>query len=212
MIEEVAVDTRTSVLRARRWADFADWLAPPINTVHLQRRLSPALQEASQAALDELRAGSPWLATLSPDALEHGLESLAAPLRADIARLAELLHDLTGCAQVGVRLTRVETPMCCRWHVDWVSARLVTAYVGPGSELVSGHQVDRSLLGSPSLRTPTGAELLRPGARVRRAVTGEVVLLKGERWPGNMQRGAVHRSPHASPEAPRLLLTLDALF
>ncbi|KAL3139461.1 hypothetical protein ABBQ38_003791 [Trebouxia sp. C0009 RCD-2024] len=37
----------------------------------------------------------------------------------------------------------------------------------------------------------------------------DIVVLKGNAFPGNEGYGAVHKSPAASEESPRLLLTLD---
>ncbi|MET0403973.1 MAG: DUF1826 domain-containing protein [Cystobacter sp.] len=60
-------------------------------------------------------------------------------------------------------------------------------------------------------RKAEDSELLLPGGSVRAASTGDLVLLKGEAWPDNQGRGAVHRSPTASTDTPRLVLTLDPL-
>jgi len=95
----------------------------------------------------------------------------------------------------------VEAPMCPRWHVDRVELRLVTTYLGPGSELVPSSSVRRERLGTE--------DPLRPGAAIVSARTGEVVLMKGEAWDGNLGRGVVHRSPAQHGE--RLVVTMDPL-
>ena len=41
--------------------------------------------------------------------------------------------------------------------------------------------------------------------------TGEVALLKGEKWQGNEGAGLIHRSPALAPGERRLILTLDWL-
>lgn len=133
-------------------------------------------------------------------------------LAADTRFWVEVLSELTGATHVGVRLTRIEEAMCPRFHVDGVTVRLVTTYVGLGSEFVSSEQVDRTRLGhAASGMTDATSGLLRTSDCVRSAQAFDVVLLKGEAWPGNKGRGAVHRSPAASAAAPRLVLTLDAL-
>jgi hypothetical protein len=43
------------------------------------------------------------------------------------------------------------------------------------------------------------------------AQAGDIVLLKGETWPDNAGRGAIHRSASASAQTPRLVMTLDPL-
>jgi hypothetical protein len=80
------------------------------------------------------------------------------------------------------------------------------------SRLGENPDVDRRFLG----HTAQGASdessgVLRPRALIHAAVSGDIVLLKGERWPGNRGRGAVHRSPLANTTRPRLVMTLDPL-
>jgi hypothetical protein len=43
------------------------------------------------------------------------------------------------------------------------------------------------------------------------AKQGEVLLLKGDAWPKNEGRGAIHRSPPDSLNQRRVLLTLDPM-
>jgi SAM-dependent methyltransferase len=93
--------------------------------------------------------------------------------------------------------------MCPGFHVDRVGIRLVCAYVGPGTEWLPEPQVDRVALGR---REPGG--VLRLGAPARLAI-GAVGLLKGEAWPGNEGRGAVHRSPPVAAGERRVLLTIE---
>ncbi len=126
----------------------------------------------------------------------------------DLHFWVEVLSELTGCERCGLRLTRLESAMCPRLHVDRVSVRLVTTFVGAATEYVDHHDVDRRWLGHAD---DERRGLLRPAARVQRAAEGDVLLLKGEGWPDNVGRGAVHRSPRADPHTPRLLLTLDPL-
>jgi hypothetical protein len=120
-------------------------------------------------------------------------------IRDDLAQLVELLTDLTGVTEVGVRLRAQVNPMCPAFHVDHVPLRLVCTYLGPGTEYLDEAE---------------GGPLVDCGATWRRgvvcqAVRGDVVLLKGEGWPGNERRGAAHRSP--AHTAMRLVASLDPL-
>lgn len=133
-------------------------------------------------------------------------------LAEEVGDRSEILADLTGCPTIGVRLARVERGMCPRFHVDQVTVRAVVTFIGYGTEVIGDPFVDRSHLGHASKgKTDEGSGLLRVGAVIERAEPFDVVWLKGESWPGNGGRGAVHRSPSASPSCPRLVLTLDAL-
>ncbi|MCU0687876.1 MAG: DUF1826 domain-containing protein [Polyangiaceae bacterium] len=128
----------------------------------------------------------------------------------DVRELVELFAALVGAERVGVRLRSGGEPMCPRFHVDRVGVRLVCAYAGPGTEWLDGRDIDRSKLGHAAGGLPDEASgLLREGAKIWRAAPFDVVLLKGEAWPGNEGRGAVHRSPPFWGR--RVVLTLDAL-
>ncbi len=128
----------------------------------------------------------------------------------DVRELVELFAAFAGAERVGVRLRSGGEPMCPRFHVDRVAVRLVCAYAGPGTEWLDGRDVDRSKLGHAAGGLPDEASgLLREGAKVWRAAPFDLVLLKGEAWPGNEGRGAVHRSPPFWGR--RVVLTLDAL-
>ena len=134
------------------------------------------------------------------------------PLAQDVIAWTEILADLTGAPHIGIRLARVERAMCPRFHVDRVTVRLVTTYRGEGTEFLDHTDVDRRWLGheTPDPREDH-PELRRWGSPVHQARTGDVVLLRGESWIAGEGKGAVHRSPPASPTTPRLVLTLDPL-
>lgn len=205
----------TSVERVCELGDLTVLFESHVNVAVYERALSRELvDDAGQAAT--MLQGMRLMLTVSaggerPEQIEQQLGGLRA-LAADVASLVELLADLTGARLVGVRLAYLESPMCPRLHVDHVTLRLVTTYLGKGTEYGASEDLTRSLLGHAAngLADETSG-LIRPGGSIQRAKAGEVVLLKGEGWPGNEGRGAVHRSPFASTLAPRIVLTLDPL-
>ena len=210
----IGTQAGTSVRIIEEVAGLGAILDDLVNSVALRRSLPAALEAEAQAALGEPRF---WRrAVVVPDA--RGLDKLSALLAGfpllvrDIHFWVVVLSELTGCELVGVRLARVETMTCPRLHVDGVVLRVLSTLVGAGIEFVGNEGVDRRLL-SDCARGLAGEApgILREGARVQRAATGDVVFLKGEAWPGNQGLGAVHRSPHASRYAPRLVMTLDPL-
>jgi hypothetical protein len=187
---------------------------PEVNVVVVRRALPEALVHEGQRLVREPSLHK--LVTVAPGpagsrALHAALEG-CPQLAEDLGYWSEVLAELTGCERVGVRLARVEAAMCPRFHVDRVVLRAVCTYDGPGTEYVSNEVVDRRWLGHAAGGVPDEESgLLRVGDGARAARPGEVVWLKGEAWPGNAGRGAVHRSPAASADAPRLVMTLDAL-
>ena len=86
-----------------------------------------------------------------------------------------------------------------------MKARLLTTYVGAGTEWLRDEDVERTALGGED-----NSLVRKPGAISQVLETGWVGILKGERaCPG---RGLVHRSPPMPPGSPgRVLLRIDQL-
>ncbi|MDT8407044.1 MAG: DUF1826 domain-containing protein [Methylococcales bacterium] len=129
----------------------------------------------------------------------------------DLAWITHVFSDLFELDQVGLRLRTLDKPMCPKFHVDHVPCRLVTTYGGVGTEWLEDWAVDRTRLGvnSHGLDDVRFGVVKDPGA-VQTMPAYAVGLLKGTRWEGNEQQGAVHRSPATAPDCSRrLLLTLD---
>lgn len=115
-----------------------------------------------------------------------------AALLEDALVLAALYAELARQPLLRVRLERIVTDSCRKFHVDHVGLRLLCAYRGRGVQW-----------------TADG------GATIEQAGTGAVVLLKGRRFPNwAEEHGVLHRSPPLSAlpqtERMRLLLTIDA--
>jgi len=184
-----------------------------VNVVVLSRKLDSVILGELQVALAQpsFRVLTPVTPSKGPGALMAQMTKLPR-LAEEVHFWTEVLAELTGCELVGVRLARLEAAMCPRFHVDKVTVRVVSTFAGHGTEYLAEEDVDRSWLGHAARGVSDEASgLMRPGARIRRAEASDVVLLKGEAWPKNAGRGAVHRSPTASPASPRLVMTLDPL-
>lgn len=145
------------------------------------------------------------------DSLDDAMpELLRYPdLRRDIQLLADMFLTLFGLERIGLRLTPLKGSMCPKFHVDRVPCRLITTYVGRGTEWLPHHEVDRSKLGAGSNGMSDSVSGIISGEDcIQTLASGEVALLKGEMWEGNEGAGVVHRSPLVAPED-RLLLTFD---
>ncbi|WP_313327565.1 DUF1826 domain-containing protein [Pseudomonas qingdaonensis] len=105
----------------------------------------------------------------------------------DVRWLVGAYACLLDARRVGLRLRALEGAMCPRFHVDHVPARLICTYAGPGSEWLTAPDT----------------------VQVEQLSTGDVAVLKGERWLGNEGHGLVHRSPAVPAGQRRLMLTLD---
>lgn len=123
---------------------------------------------------------------------------------ADLKWLVSAFACLLGARRIGLRLRVLDKAMCPRFHVDHVPVRLITTYAGIGSEWLKEGEMDRQQLGKP-LAEP------QEKSRIQQLTSGEVALLKGEKWHGNEGFGLIHRSPQPAPGERRLMLTLDWL-
>ena len=135
---------------------------------------------------------------------EHHL--LVEDLRALTGQFLALLWDTACRGAFGV----VAHDKCRKFHADYVRARLLTTYAGPGTEWVPEEGVCREAMVQPAEDPAVANRSIVPNeALVRRADVGDVLVLKGHLWPGNAARGAVHRSPPVGSQR-RLLFVLTA--
>jgi hypothetical protein len=131
------------------------------------------------------------------------------PVARWLRELAELYGVLADAEDLGLRLCVTRGQPCPRFHVDRVGLRLICTLRGPGTQWLEHADVDRRRLGLPGT-TDEASGLLRRGAVVQALAPFDVGIFKGEAWPGNGGRGAVHRSP-PTDGGWRLLATFDSL-
>jgi len=216
LANERGSSSRGSVRRVDDISGIAQLFDAETHVVHLRRTLpaSVAVEAATLVAQPGLRVAALTPLTSAGRAQLRGDRTVGG-LSEELWFWAELMGELTGCTSVGIRCARLDAAMCPRFHVDRVGVRLVTTLVGPGTEYVASEHVNRAMLGhAAGGASDDSSGLLRPGAVIARAEAGDVVLMKGESWPGNAGRGAVHRSPPTQATqacAPRLVVTIDPL-
>ena len=132
-------------------------------------------------------------------------------LEADICALAGRLGALLERKHIHASLSIQRTDGCRKIHTDYVSLRLLCTYAGPGTEWVPNADLVRENLGRTDVDVDAAnRSVIRRGAVLRSCAPGELLLLKGEAYPGNSSWGAAHRSPpiEARGES-RLVLKLD---
>lgn len=130
--------------------------------------------------------------------LSAATRGLAEPARTwltmDVAVLIARLAHLADARRLRVSLGAVRTDQGRKFHVGYVRYRLVTTYVGPGTEWVPDAAVRREALDHPpDCPCDANKEIVKDASAIRHAVPGEVVVMKGALHPNH--RGAVHRSP-----------------
>ena len=130
----------------------------------------------------------------------------------DISKLVKMFCELFEENRAWLRIDAISKPMCPRFHTDYVRCRLVTTYVGPGTQWLPHHLVNRSKLGHGNQGQPDDKSgLFQKNVKIEQLDIGHVALLKGESWDGNNGSGLVHRSPHSENEYKRLYVTIDFL-
>ncbi|PTP92167.1 DUF1826 domain-containing protein [Vibrio splendidus] len=193
---------------------LADIYQSDINIAVWQRQFDEDLT----MAISEFIASNPNFSksiSLSPDNAFDKLEfatggTASKALLENMAELVDMFCCLFDLEEVGLRLAVLNKAMCPRFHFDQVPCRLVTTYHGVATQWLPNESVDRSKLGRGSNGQPDSASgLYNHESDIQQLSSGDVALLKGERWSGNENAGLVHRSPVTSPNETRLLLTLD---
>lgn len=128
----------------------------------------------------------------------------------DITQLINLYFSLFELKQARLKLTTLDQVMCPRFHVDNVPCRLVTTYLGSGTQWLPHDSVDRSKLGKGSKGLPDELSgIYRNAEDIQQLTNGDVALLKGALWENSEHISLVHRSPTPRPGETRLFLTLD---
>ncbi|HEX5661354.1 MAG TPA: DUF1826 domain-containing protein [Polyangiales bacterium] len=169
------------------------------------------------------QALEPWTAraSLEVDAIVRGDRSVdrvvselatlpaSAWMTADVARLLARFRAVSGASDVRLTLAVRRTDACRKFHADFVRLRLITTYVGPGTEWVPAHAIRREILAAPpECPREANRRIVRDRRAIRHARAGDVLLLKGEHYEG--APGAVHRSPPIVERGlARLVLTLS---
>lgn len=187
---------------------------PALDVVVVRRTLPPSIEslldaavaarpvrclfEGSASALDADALIGDAFAPLARDFLEEDVMSLALAY----AHAARKHH-------IRLSLQTVEDDACRKFHADYVDVRMVCTYSGPGTEVLDEPGLRRSEMENADPFTVANPKI-RGTSALFRATAGDVVVLKGRTYPGNAQRGGVHRSPPIESTASRrLVLKID---
>lgn len=194
---------------------FTDIYQPDINIVVWQRKLADTLSEAVNELINTNQLKSLELAVAPENTFAEltnilGSSEAASILSEDIALIVDMFCCLFGLKRAGLRLTMLDKPMCPRFHVDKIPCRLVSTYIGAATDWLKHEDVDRTKLGAGNNgKTDEDSGLFKNQTNIQRLNKGDVALLKGENWQDTEGAGLVHRSPSATQNNQRVLLTLD---
>jgi hypothetical protein len=129
--------------------------------------------------------------------LDRADRKMAEILAGDMALLVDRFAELSATDLVDVRVERITTDACWRFHRDCVDLRLLVTYRGPATQWVDPSHAEEALALQERYDGPLG-----------QAALGSVSLFKG--CYGSDGEGVVHRSPpiHGTGKV-RLLMCLN---
>ncbi len=188
-----------------------------INISVWKRKLSSSLMASSEYVVNE-KPNLEFSEVLHPKNVKDSLKSAIGssnemlPFFDDVSYLVFTFCKLFDQKKVWLRLDGIDHPMCPRFHTDKLKCRLVTTYVGPATQWIPHHLVNRNKLGYGNDGKPDSESgLFLSEKDIKQLDTGHVALLKGESWQGNDGAGIVHRSPYEESKYQRLYMTIDFL-
>jgi len=148
------------------------WERPTLSGL-MELKLDSIVDACFTADIDEL----PDILNTAMDEAGHERHSARDILHTDILMLANRFADIMQTDFVEIRLKHVTTNSCKKFHSDYVTARLITTYLGQGTQwLDSGDAADCD--------DPHNIQQMR---------AGDVALFKGNLW--SQDTPAIHRSP-----------------
>ncbi|WP_299182875.1 DUF1826 domain-containing protein [uncultured Neptuniibacter sp.] len=186
-----------------------------INLVIWQRSLNPSILQYCHQLVDSYPNFN-MRSVIKPKSAPQSLSSVLPDQKGrdvfiqDLTLLVEMYSCLFDLDEVGVRLQVLDRAMCPRFHTDKLGCRLVSTYVGEGTEWLHNRDIDRSKLGAGNQGlSDDKSGLYSNAASIQQACMGDVILLKGDGWYDNEGLGAVHRSPTVKHHQQRLVVTMD---
>lgn len=130
----------------------------------------------------------------------------------DIYLLSDMLITLFDCSSVGIRLVPLTSAMCPSFHVDNIPVRMVTTYLGPGTQWLPQDAVlaEKPTVNAAPLSKTRLGHYYQPN-KIQQMRTFDVGLLKGKAWQEHEEYAAIHRSCPVDAKTKRVLLTLDPM-
>ena len=209
--------THQSYYSTKNDSNISEIYRQEINISIWKRKLNDSLEKSS-AYVVKKNPHLEFSEVLEPKNVENSLKSVIGKNKEmshffeDVSNLAFLFCELFDQNKIWLRLDGIDHPMCPRFHTDNVKCRLVTTYLGPATQWLPHHLVNRSKLGHGNEGKPDEKSgLFSSAENIQQLNTGDVALLKGESWKGNKGAGLVHRSPHQDGKYNRLYMTIDFL-
>ncbi|WP_158969851.1 DUF1826 domain-containing protein [Paraglaciecola sp. L3A3] len=195
---------------------LSDIFSPNISVAIWQRQASSVISCYFENAFQSLGMG--MRSVFSMKSLEQELNNTLPEYEGkkdaieDIYLLSDMLTCLFDCDDVGLRLVPLKSAMCPTFHIDNIPVRLVTTYLGSGTQWLPLE----ALQDQPPKQQKQGFAKTNSGAyykqsHIQQMNPFDVGLLKGKAWDKQAKMAAVHRSCQLQKNDKRVLLTLDPM-
>lgn len=194
-----------------------DILESSINIVQLKRQ-APVGVDLSPLVTGVPSFDAQATCTNHPDSVQEAVQQLLSylpcgptvtALSTDMQSVIQEFLNISGSETVHASLSIITCTPCPRFHADHVELRCLCTYVGEGTYFVPNKAVNRHKWMHALGIHDTNGFAVKTATSIQQASEWDVLVLKGEAFAGNQGAGAVHRSPAASEDRPRLVLTLN---
>lgn len=127
-------------------------------------------------------------------------------LKSDIEELITAFFKICHTSSVKVFFGIIDTDMCRRFHIDFYELRMISTYVGQGTQWLSNDNVNFKALNNLELLEG----IAKDEDKINQLEENDVAILKGALYTNTKVNGIVHKSPPIkSLGQKRLMLRVD---
>lgn len=180
-----------------------------------QRESNLLVEEYFRSCFNELRNGVRQVFSvtriksgLAEELPEHHGKQQAIE---DIYLLADMLTCLFNCEAVGLRLAPLNKAMCPKLHTDNIPVRLVSTYLGSGTQWLPREALTEQPFTSLREHLKVVEQNSIEEEAIQQMSAFDVGLLKGSAWDEQENMAAIHRSCAVANDEQRVVLTLDPM-
>ncbi len=122
----------------------------------------------------------------------------------DLKMIIEEFKKISKSKKLKIQLAIIDKVQCPKFHVDFVSLRLISTYSGVGTIYLENQNSNRKELGlGNNLKVPICQK------EIKQLETYSISILKGEAYPKNLGKGIIHKSPEIKINEKRLFFKIE---
>lgn len=122
----------------------------------------------------------------------------------DLNQTIDEFQNISKSKKLKIQLAIIDKVQCPKFHVDFVSLRLITTYFGEGTIYLENNNSNRKELGlGDNSKVPICQK------EIKQLKTCSISILKGEAFPHNLGKGIIHKSPEIKNFEKRLFFKIE---